>query len=75
MGGDKKKTEKRIKKEEYRAKLIKLADEFKKAVFVDCDNVSSAQINKIRHALRPQGAVMLMGKNVRQYLKNFNCRL
>lgn len=62
MGGVKK-SEKRLKKEEYWKKLWALTDEYKKAVMVDVDNVSSQQLNKIRHALRPLGAKMIMGKN------------
>ena len=61
----KKKSEKRIKKENYWKKLWQLTDEYKKAVMVDVDNVSSKQITKIRHKLREIDAVMLMGKNVR----------
>lgn len=60
----KKKSEKRIKKENYWKKLWQLTDEYKKAVMVDVDNVSSKQITKIRHRLRDINAVMLMGKNV-----------
>lgn len=59
-----KKSEKRIKKENYWKKLWQLTDEYKKAVLVDVDNVSSKQITKIRHRLREIGAVMIMGKNV-----------
>lgn len=59
-----KKSEKRIKKENYWKKLWLLTDEYKKAVLVDVDNVSSKQITKIRHRLREIGAVMVMGKNV-----------
>jgi large subunit ribosomal protein LP0 len=62
MGGVKK-TEKRLKKEDYWKKLWALTDEYKKAVLVDVDNVSSQQLNKIRQKLRPIGAKMLMGKN------------
>lgn len=62
----KKKSEKRIKKENYWKTIWKLTDEYKKAVLVDCDNVSSKQITKIRHSLRNINAVMLMGKNVRK---------
>lgn len=40
-----------------------LTDKYKKAVLVDCDNVSSKQINTIRIKLRALDAVMLMGKN------------
>mmetsp|Transcript_8242 Transcript_8242/g.6145 ORF Transcript_8242/g.6145 Transcript_8242/m.6145 type:complete len:192 (-) Transcript_8242:478-1053(-) len=61
--GQKKKSEKRIKKEKYWKKLFGITDEYTKALLVDCDNVSSKQINLIRHKLRPLGAVMIMGKN------------
>lgn len=63
MGQIKKKSEKRLKKEDYWKKLWALTDEYKKALLVDVDNVSSQQLNKIRHKLRPLGAKMLMGKN------------
>jgi len=43
--------------------LWTLTDKYKKAVLVDCDNVSSKQINTIRIKLRALDAVMLMGKN------------
>lgn len=62
MGGIKK-TEKRQKKEDYWRKLWVLTDEYKKACLVDVDNVSSLQLNRIRHRLRPIGAKMIMGKN------------
>jgi large subunit ribosomal protein LP0 len=62
MGGVKK-TDKRVKKEDYWKKLWALTDLYKKALLVDVDNVSSLQLNKIRHRLRPIGAKMLMGKN------------
>jgi ribosomal protein L10 len=58
-----KKSEKRLKKEDYWKKLWALTDEYKKALLVDVDNVSSLQLNMIRHKLRPIGAKMLMGKN------------
>lgn len=63
MGQIKKKSEKRLKKEDYWRKLWALTDEFKKALLVDVDNVSSQQLNQIRHKLRPIGAKMIMGKN------------
>lgn len=62
MGGIKK-SEKRIRKEDYWRKLWDLTDQYKKALLVDVDNVSSKQLNQIRHKLRPIGAKMLMGKN------------
>lgn len=63
MGQIKKKSEKRLKKEDYWRKLWALSEEYKKALLVDVDNVSSLQLNKIRHKLRPIGAKMIMGKN------------
>jgi ribosomal protein L10 len=69
---EKKKSEKRIKKENYWRKLWALTDEYKKAVLVDVDNVSSKQITKIRHRLRTIDAVMVMGKNV-ILLFSLNC--
>lgn len=62
MAGEKK-SEKRQRKEDYWRKLWALTDEYKKAILVDVDNVSSNQLNNIRHKLRPIGAKMLMGKN------------
>jgi ribosomal protein L10 len=59
-----KKSEKRIKKENYWRKLWELTDKYKKAVLVDCDNVSSKQINAIRIKLRDVDSIMIMGKNV-----------
>ena len=64
MGGLKKKSDKRIKKEEYWQKLWKLTEKYNKALLVDVDNVSSLQLNKIRFKLRPIDAKMIMGKNV-----------
>jgi ribosomal protein L10 len=61
MGG--KKNEKRLKKEAYWRKLWAFAEKYEKALMIDCDNVSSKQINKIRYKLRSLDAVMIMGKN------------
>lgn len=58
-----KKTDKRQKKEIYRKRLSELTSTYKKAILVDVDNVSSQQLNVIRHKLRPLGAKMVMGKN------------
>lgn len=63
MGG--KKSEKRLKKEAYWKKLQDFSTKFEKALAVDCDNVSSRQINLIRYDIRQLGAEMIMGKNVR----------
>jgi len=45
VGGQKKKSEKRIKKEEYWQRLCDYTEKYKKAILVDVDNVSSNQIN------------------------------
>jgi|DEB19_MinimDraft_2_1074335.scaffolds.fasta_scaffold17686_1 ribosomal protein L10 len=37
---------------------------YNKIMFVDVDNVTSAQICVLRRALRPIGAQIVMGKNV-----------
>ena len=60
----KKKTAKRIKKEDYWFRLQKAVEEYKNVLFIDADNVSSLQVLKIRARLRAIGAVMIMGKNV-----------
>lgn len=64
MGGLKKKSEKRIKKEEYWQKLWALTEKYKKALLVDVDNISSQQLNQIRRKLRALDSKMIMGKNV-----------
>jgi large subunit ribosomal protein LP0 len=53
---------KAARKQNYFAKLIQLLDEYPKIFIVGADNVGSAQMAKIRHALRGK-AVLLMGKN------------
>ena len=58
-----KKSEKRLKKEDYWRRVWSLFDKYEKALIVDCDNVSSKQIAGIRRSLRDIDAVMLMGKN------------
>jgi large subunit ribosomal protein LP0 len=59
----KKKSEKRIKKENYWNRLKVIANKYTNVMFIDADNVSSQQVQKIRQALRAIGAVMVMGKN------------
>jgi len=53
---------KAARKQAYFGKLIKLLDEYPRIFVVGADNVGSAQMAKIRHALRGK-AVLLMGKN------------
>lgn len=43
--------------------MWELTEKYSKGILVDCDNVSSMQINIIRRELRSLDAVMLMGKN------------
>jgi len=53
---------KTARKQSFFTKLVKLLDEYPKVLIVNADNVGSAQMQKIRHALRGKG-VLLMGKN------------
>ena len=48
----KKKSEKRIKKEEFWFKVQRAAAQYKNALFIDANNVSSKQIADIRVQLR-----------------------
>lgn len=59
----KKKSEKRVKKENYWTRLQEQAERYKNVLFVNADNISSLQISKIRCKLREIGAYMIMGKN------------
>jgi len=53
---------KTARKQSFFTKLVKLLDEYPKVLIVNADNVGSSQMQKIRHALRGKG-VLLMGKN------------
>lgn len=44
-------------------RLWKYLDEYKKILVVKCSNVSATLFQQIRHAIRPLGATILMGKN------------
>jgi len=59
----KKKTERRIKKENYYERIQEQATKYKNCLFINADNVSSLQISKLRRRLRDIGAYMIMGKN------------
>ena len=59
-----KKSEKRIKKENYCRRLQATVAKYKNCLFIDADNVSSKQISKLRVRLREINACMIMGKNV-----------
>jgi len=52
---------KAARRQSYFGRLLKLIDEFPNIFIVGADNVGSAQMAKIRHALRGK-AVLLMGK-------------
>jgi len=59
----KKKSEKRIKKENYYERIQEQAQKYKNCLFINADNVSSLQISKLRKRLREIDAYMIMGKN------------
>merc|ERR1719498_1691988 len=59
----KKKSEKRLKKEDYWGRLQFVVGKYKNVLFINSDNVSSKQILKIRARLRDIDAYMIMGKN------------
>ena len=59
-----KKTQKRIKKENYCKRLQATVAKYKNCLFIDADNVSSKQICMLRKRLREIDACMIMGKNV-----------
>ena len=59
-----KKSEKRIKKENYCKRLQATVAKYKNCLFIDADSVSSKQISKLRVRLREIDACMIMGKNV-----------
>jgi large subunit ribosomal protein LP0 len=58
-----KKSQKRIKKEQYWVRLQQVVQKYRNCMFVDGNNVSSNQISNIRADLRKIGAYMIMGKN------------
>jgi large subunit ribosomal protein LP0 len=62
---------KQARKQAYFEKLLKLLEEYTQIIVVTCDNVGSSHMQEIRKALRPYGAVLLMGKNtlVRKVIK------
>jgi large subunit ribosomal protein LP0 len=58
----KKKVNKKEKKATYFEKLFKLLQDNSRILIVNCDNIGSSHMNKIRRTLRGK-AVLLMGKN------------
>jgi len=59
----KKKSVRRVKKENYWERLQEVAQKYKNCLFINSDNVSSLQICKLRKRLREIDAYMIMGKN------------
>ena len=59
----KKKSERRVKKENYWTRLQEVSQKYQNCLFVNNDNVSSLQISKLRKRLRKIDAYMIMGKN------------
>ena len=62
----KKKTRAESRKKKYAlwTKLWDCVDKYKKVIVVKCSNISASVFHDLRQALRPLGAVILMGKNV-----------
>jgi len=58
------------RKEKYVVELLKCLESFKNIVIVNCDNVGSNQMQKVRLALRGKGQ-LLMGKNtiIRKFVR------
>jgi len=53
----------RIRKEKYVKDLLSCLEKFKNVLIVQCDNVGSSQMQKVRIALRGKGQ-LLMGKKI-----------
>jgi len=60
----------RIRKERYVKDLLTCLEKFKNILIVQCDNVGSSQMQKVRLALRGKGQ-LLMGKNtiIRKFVR------
>jgi len=60
----------RIRKEKYVKDLLSCLEKFKNVLIVQCDNVGSSQMQKVRIALRGKGQ-LLMGKNtiIRKFVR------
>ena len=58
-----KKSKKRVRKEAYYERIYNLFSQYQKAMLVDCNNISSKQIQNCRFDMRVLGATILMGKN------------
>lgn len=59
-----------VRKERYVKDLLHCLDEYKNIIVVQCDNVGSSQMQKVRLALRGKGQ-LLMGKNtiIRKFVR------
>lgn len=68
----KKKNREEVRKKKYAlwVKLWESLDKYKKVLVVKCDNIGATIFHDIRKALRPFGAIMVMGKNVSVALSN-----
>ena len=64
MQKKKSRIESRKKKFALWVKLWDAADKYKKILLVSCHNIGASIFHNIRQALRPYGAIMVMGKNV-----------
>jgi len=60
----------KIRKEKYVVTLLKCLEQYKNVLIVQCDNVGSNQMQKVRLAIRGK-AVLLMGKNtiIRKFVR------
>jgi large subunit ribosomal protein LP0 len=63
----KKKNREEVRKKKYALwmKLWTCLEKYKKVLVIKCDNIGASIFHNIRQALRPFGAVIVMGKNVR----------
>jgi len=68
----KKKTRAEVRKKKYAfwMKLWDCVDKYRKILVVKCDNIEARIFHDIRKAIRPHGAVLLMGKNVKRLKSN-----
>jgi len=59
-----------VRKEKYVVDLLKCLESYKNVLIVQCDNVGSSQMQKVRIALRGKGQ-LLMGKNtiIRKFVR------
>lgn len=58
-----KKSDKKIRKENFFQRVYNVFDKYNRALLVHCDNISAKQIHTCRKELRENDSLMLMGKN------------